>query len=80
MYPTRRLIGKRSPEAGSRITREAMIRMTAAAATNPTNAPDTFQKKANPNNRTVLMVEKPMSKLACVRKRRRPFAVPTNTV
>ena len=39
----------------------------------------TFQSTAKPSRRTVFVVENPTSKLACVRKRRSPFADPTNT-
>ena len=53
--------------------------MKAAAAANPTKAPVTFQSAARPRRRIVFAVEKPTSKLAWVRKRRRPLAEPTNT-
>ena len=75
-----RRIGNGSPPAGSRITRDATIRMHAAAATNPTNAPVTLpERPRRPSSRIVFAVEKPTSKLACVRKRRRPLAEPTKT-
>ena len=74
-----RRIGNGSPPAGSRMTREATTRMKAAAATKPTKAPSTLHRKARPSSRIVFAVEKPTSKLAWMRNRRRPLAEPTNT-
>ncbi len=61
------------------MTRDATDRMKSAAAAKPTNAPVTFHSAASPSSKMVLAVEKPTSKLACVRKRRSPFAEPTKT-
>ncbi len=53
--------------------------MTTAAAAKPKKAPLTFHRIAPPSSRMVFAVEKPTSKLAWARNRRRPFAEPTNT-
>ena len=74
-----RRIGNGSPPAGRRITRDAMTVISAAAPTKPTNAPPTLHRNAQPSSRIVFIVEKPTSKLACVRKRRSPFAEPMKT-
>ena len=75
-----RRIGNGSPPAGSRITRDATIRMTRRRGDEADErAGRRSRASAKPSSRIVFVVEKPTSKLACVRKRRRPLAEPTNT-
>ena len=74
-----RRIGNGSAPAGRRITRDATTMITRRRGREADERADDFPEQPKPSNSTVFVVEKPTSKLACVRKRRRPLAEPTNT-